>query len=307
MFFRLAVPPGLPQILGILDCRMSLRILTLLFLIALPGFASTGEPAPPGPPQPAKAIVRENSGDYVVIVHGLLSRPRSMRAAENYLHELGYHTINIRYPSTRATLEEVSQDYVAPAVAAQCSDVSRKVHFVAHSMGCLAVRHFLMDWDRARLGRVILLAAPNQGALLVDTFGEWPLVDWICGPGTLSLGTSPDCFPARLPAPDYETGVIMGARCHLPFFAPFFDGPNDGILPVETGRVAGIADFLVVDATHGHIRHSVEVHYQIAYFLARAEFDHERPNTAGVRPERRPGPRATHTFPASRSAILGLW
>ncbi|HUF61789.1 MAG TPA: alpha/beta fold hydrolase [Verrucomicrobiales bacterium] len=290
---------------------MALRILTFLLLIAVPGFASPRETpretAPPGPVQPPKAVVRENPGDYVVIVHGLLSRPRSMRSAENYLHQLGYHTINIRYPSTRATLEEAAQDYLAPAVAAHCKDVTRKVHFVAHSMGSLAVRHFLTGWNHARLGRVILLAAPNQGAPLVDTFGDWPLIDWICGPGTLSLGTSPDSFPKLLPAPCYETGVIMGARSQLPFFAPFFEGPNDGILPVETGRVPGISDFLVVDASHGHIRHSVEVHYQIAFFLARAKFDHERPSPAGVRLERIPGPRATRTLPATRPVIFGLW
>jgi pimeloyl-ACP methyl ester carboxylesterase len=282
--------------------RAILGILTLACLSA-----AADEPEAPLPAGQGKTVIRENAGDYAVIVHGLLARPRSMRTLGSYLHDLGYHTITIGYPSTRVTLEQVAADFIAPAVAAHCIDPDRKVHFVAHSMGSLAVRKFLTTWDDGHLGRVVLLAAPNQGTLLVDTFGEWPLVDTIWGPATLSLGTGPEDFPALLPPPDYEVGVIMGSRCHLPFFAPLFSAPNDGVIPVESGRLDGMTDFFVVDATHGNIRHNSESAYQTAHFLKAGKFDHVRPQKTASRRERFSGPRATRSLRASRPVIFGIW
>ena len=60
-------------------------------------------------------------------------------------------------------------------------DPGKRIHLVAHSMGALVVREYLARGKPERLGRVVLLAAPNQGSPIAEPL-KWKPLGRLIGP-----------------------------------------------------------------------------------------------------------------------------
>jgi len=215
------------------------------------------------------------AADCVILVHGLARSSYSFLPMETALKSIGYDVVNVGYPSTESTIEELSELAIPPAVAA-CKN-ARKMHFVTHSMGGIMVRYYLKHTAHKpkNLDHVVMLGPPNKGSPIVDRLGDLPGFDLWNGVAGKQMGTGPASLPNTLGAVDFSLGVIAGSDSISPIFSSLIDGDDDGKVSIESTKVADMTDHIVLDVTHTFMMNSPSVFKQVATFLREGRFRHE--------------------------------
>ncbi|HEX2205143.1 MAG TPA: alpha/beta fold hydrolase [Longimicrobium sp.] len=193
--------------------------------------------------------------ELVVLVHGMGRTRASMWWMGQSLERRGYRVVNWGYSSYTDSVPALGE--------ALARDVERdlggapRVHFVGHSLGNVIVRWMLANDAPGRVGRVVMLAPPNQGSAAADRWS--PYLSRVMPP-IAELRTSGSTVRALPAAPaGVEVGVIAGAR--------------DGKVSVDETRLPGARAHVVVPAAHTFIMDRPGVHRLTARFLRTGSFE----------------------------------
>jgi triacylglycerol lipase len=242
----------------------------LIFLLTLLSILATT-------PCRGEILPREKQPECVILLHGLIRTSASMSTIASALREEGFTVVNQDYPSRKYSIEELSAIAIDNGLAACRMAGAQRVHFVTHSLGGILVRYYLSEKTITGLGRTVMLAPPNQGSSLVDLMKYFPELEDIAGPAGYQLGTTEDSVPASLGPANFEVGVIAGDHTVNPVMSEYLEKPNDGKVTVESTRLEGMTDFLVVPQSHPFIMTNQSVIGQIIYFLYFGEFARSEP------------------------------
>lgn len=194
-----------------------------------------------------------NASEHVIVLHGLARSPASMARMSYALEKAGFSIANVSYPSRSGSVHDLAERTVAAALDSDAARRADRIHFVAHSLGAILVRDYLRHHRLDRLGRVVMLAPPNQGSEVVDRLRNWPLFKWINGPAGQELGTNAAGAPQTLGGIDFELGVIAGDRTINWINSLLIPGADDGKVSIDSTKIKGMTDHVVIHTAHPFI------------------------------------------------------
>jgi pimeloyl-ACP methyl ester carboxylesterase len=240
----------------------------------------------------------------VLILHGLADRRRSGQPMADYLQRNGdYQAFALGYPSLFEDLGPPAKSLAN--VIAHLEGV-QEIDLVAHSLGNLVIRQYYGDMAdptgvrRAdpRLKRIVMVGPPNDGTRLMNSFNT-SLPEYELTSRMLSeLGRDWAVWTARLGVPTCEFGILAGGTGQPGGFNPRMPGDNDGLLEVQTTRLPGASDFLVVPTPHSGMLHSAEMMRYTLNFLQHGYFvsvEQKRPIPAATQPPKDSHPATSGT------------
>lgn len=195
-------------------------------------------------------------GNAAVLVHGLAAPRWSMRLLGRHLHKhAGYKIFNVEYASTRCTIDEHAQSL---ASVIQSLEGIEQINLVGHSLGNVVIRRYLAGQAGAidtwrpdpRIRRIVMIAPPNHGSLAATKLSDKGLFKTVFGTSGQQLGVEWEALESRLATPRVEFGIIAGGRGNGRGFSFLLPGDDDGRITVDTTRLAGAADFVMVPMLH---------------------------------------------------------
>jgi triacylglycerol lipase len=199
-----------------------------------------------------------------------------MARLQRALEGVGLQVVNLDYPSHRYCIEELAC-WLHVALREHCAaNLAVGIDFVTHSLGGILVRALRKQFADVAVRRVAMLSPPNHGSEVVDALRRWPLFKAVVGPAGQQLGTGPMSTPNSLGAVDFEVGVVAGNASLNPLLSRLLPRPNDGTVSVQSMRVEGMSDFILVRASHIFIMQNAEAIHQARQFVLHGRFDHTR-------------------------------
>lgn len=218
------------------------------------------------------SVPASSSRECVVLLHGVALSRWAMRPLARRLENTGYRTVNLSYPSRSLPIEAIARDFLPAQLRAHEISSAPRLHFVGHSMGCLVTRLFLRDQRPPNLGRVVMLGPPNHGSAAADRTARSALIRWIMGVNLRRLGTGPEAITRSLGPADFELGIIAGSSRINPLFDDALGGPHDGVVSLESARLDGRRDIIVMPHSHTVMLWRDAVHAQVLAFLRDGKF-----------------------------------
>lgn len=205
----------------------------------------------------------------VVLVHGLWMPATSMQLVARRLARRGFEPELFGYQTIAG-----GPARAAPRLAAQLGRAP--CHVLAHSLGGLLTVHTLRAEPALPVARAVCLGSPLCGSAAADGVSRAFAIGRLLGESAELLRTG--CTPWRGRA---QLGVVAGRRPRgLGQLFGRFDGPSDGTVAVAETRLPGLADHVVIDASHCGLLLSGDAAALAARFFAHGRFAADGPAPA---------------------------
>ena len=241
--------------------------------------------------------------DFLVLLHGIYGKSSDMESiAQNFKDN--YRIINIQYPTTKETAEEISDLYIEPnienikeqifsenfhkKIGNQYYEITEnsnkinknfnqniKINFVAHSMGTGILRYYLKENPLENLGKVVFISPPSHGSHLADV----PFVDKLpsmLGKVVPQFSTKKDSFVNQLGEPDYDYMILIGNKTNNPLYSMIIRGKDDGMVPLKTAKMKSDNFKIIENTTHTSILKDKRTMKEISKFFKSSDLNKEK-------------------------------
>ena len=197
--------------------------------------------------------------DTVVLVHGLGGSRLDMWPISRTLKQHGLEVINWGYNSVGRRIEELARN-----LETELSDLDKRMgthrfHLVTHSMGGIIARTVFAHRNLNNLGRVVMLAPPNQGSDVARKL--IPYLGWLA-PSLQQLADTPESYVNRLPNSLQQNEIEFG----------IVEASKDRVVPTGHTRLDGYKDFAHVDGHHGILTWYPQTIRLVESFLSSGSF-----------------------------------
>ena len=241
--------------------------------------------------------------NFLVLLHGIYGKSSDMESiAQNFKDN--YRIINIQYPTTKETAEEISDLYIKPnienikeqifsenfhkkignqyyEIAENSNKINKnlnqniKINFVAHSMGTGILRYYLKENPLENLGKVVFISPPSHGSHLADV----PFVDKLpsmLGKVVPQFSTKKDSFVNQLGEPDYDYMILIGNKTNNPLYSMIIRGKDDGMVPLKTAKMKSDNFKIIENTTHTSILKDKRTMKEISEFFKSSVLNKEK-------------------------------
>ena len=199
------------------------------------------------------------SEELLLCVHGFMRTHRNMSRIEKAFTKSGWEVINWGYPSRSKMIEDHGLDLVASLKEIAEKRPGKPIHFITHSLGGVIVRSALNHPDcphEAKIGKAVLIAPPNQGAIFARRFKSFFFFRWMMGKHAgYELMNTPS-FEHIGQFPNTKEVLVIAGNLG---FNPYIKESNDGKVGVKETFLSTPHMHCIVASGHSWISLSLNV------------------------------------------------
>ncbi len=219
--------------------------------------------APPARAEPEGAPV-------AILLHGIMNKPFVMDRIARKLRQEGYEVHNWGYASTGGLIEEHAAKLYA---FTQTLEPNRPLYFVGFSQGAIIIRYTLTHYTIPKVQRLVMVAPPNNGCEIAENFYKYAWFRGLYGDKSIKqLFAKQNEFLKTCGIPKTEFGIIAGGRGNDQGYSSRIPGDDDGTVSVESTRLSGAKDFIVLPYQHTPLVLASSTAQQVSAFLKEGHF-----------------------------------
>lgn len=205
----------------------------------------------------------EQRDECVILAHGLSDYKTAMWGMERALRACGFAVVNWSYASLTHSLTTLA--HRLHEVYTMNAPHYTRIHFVGHSMGGLVARRLMKLYNLEKVGKLVMIGTPNNGAALARALLDHPTlkqlfaappVRWVLGPSPYEL-KDPDYINAVCALPTCPVLVIAGTKSSVDLrnlnsltAQRVLEPPHDGTVALAETRLPHMDAMIEVYETH---------------------------------------------------------